>query len=50
MLHVNSGWVVGLALRRESAIAQWRRLCGPTDSLFAKETYPNWYTIDCQIS
>lgn len=37
-----AGWVVGLALRKENAITAWRKLCGPTDSLFAKQTYPNW--------
>eukprot|EP01006_Ploeotia_vitrea_P032667 TRINITY_DN64856_c2_g4_i1.p1 TRINITY_DN64856_c2_g4~~TRINITY_DN64856_c2_g4_i1.p1 ORF type:complete len:506 (+),score=266.24 TRINITY_DN64856_c2_g4_i1:57-1574(+) len=38
---MTSGPAVALALRRTNAIKEWRKLCGPTNALVAKQEAPN---------
>jgi nucleoside diphosphate kinase len=38
---VTSGDIIAIELEREDAILEWRKLCGPTNTLKAKETAPD---------
>ncbi|CAF1129632.1 unnamed protein product [Rotaria sp. Silwood1] len=38
---MTSGPIVAMVLAKENAIQQWRELIGPTNSIVAKETYPD---------
>jgi nucleoside diphosphate kinase len=37
---MSSGDTIAIELEREDAIQEWRKLCGPTNSLKAKESAP----------
>jgi nucleoside diphosphate kinase len=37
---MTSGDIIAIELEKEDAIQEWRRLCGPTNTLKAKETAP----------
>lgn len=38
---MTSGPIVAMVLSKDNAIQQWRELIGPTNSIDAKETYPD---------
>ena len=38
---MTSAPIVAMVLAKENAIQQWRELIGPTNSIVAKETYPD---------
>ncbi|KAF6018398.1 NME5 [Bugula neritina] len=39
--YISSGPIIALALAREKAIAHWRDLIGPTNTLKARQTHPD---------
>ena len=39
--YMSSGPIIAMVLARESAIACWRELCGPTNTNKARETHPD---------
>ena len=39
---MSSGPIIALVLAREQAIAVWKVLMGPVNSLKARETHPDW--------
>jgi nucleoside-diphosphate kinase len=43
--YMSSGPVIALILSKEKAISYWRELVGPTNSLKARETHPDWYVL-----
>lgn len=44
--YISSGPVIALALAREKAISNWRELMGPTNTLKARQTHPDWYAYE----
>ncbi|XP_072165601.1 nucleoside diphosphate kinase homolog 5-like [Diadema setosum] len=50
--YMSSGPIIAMVLARENAIGYWRELCGPTNSIKARETHPDsiraMYGVDDQ--
>lgn len=43
--YISSGPIIALALSRDKSIAHWRDLIGPTNTLKARQTHPDWYAF-----
>lgn len=39
---MSSGPILALVLARDDAIAHWRELVGPTNTIKARQTHPDW--------
>lgn len=40
--YMSSGPVIALVIARDQAISYWRELIGPTNTLKARQTHPDW--------
>lgn len=44
--YMSSGPIIALVISRDQAISYWKELIGPTNSLKAKQTHPDWYVCN----
>lgn len=40
--YMSSGPIIALVIAKDSAIAHWRELIGPTNTIKARQTHPDW--------
>lgn len=45
---MSSGPVITMVLARERAISYWRELIGPTNTIKARQTHPDWWVSHCE--
>ena len=41
--YMSSGPIIALVISRDQAISYWRELIGPTNTIKARQTHPDWY-------